>query len=360
MSKRTMVIWAPVCAMWMAWMGGCSDEGSNSSNGGSGGVSAGGSNGQGEGGVGGQGGNQGGQGPGGSAGTSVAGQAGSNPGPSVADGCKAIADALCDKRSSCASLSITNAYGDEETCSERLQGSCTRSMALPGLGMTPEGLVACSTAYTAASCSDVLTGKLPAACDPPGNLPNGSVCGDDWQCKSTQCFVDAGSTCGVCKARQPVGGACTALGDCERGLGCSSSKVCVGYKQAGETCGDGICGPGLACFGPTGAKKCGIAPGLGEKCDPSGVSGASSCAPSSGAFCNLNSKACQAYKTASKGGTCDPSNGPVICIGSACRSGTCQAFTADGEKCDANTAPCQSPATCSGGRCVLVDPAKCK
>lgn len=283
------------------------------------------------------------------------------PATSPEEACKAFCDATCSRGAACNPLGVKGPFGDAATCSARLQIPCLAVLALPKSGTTPASLLSCASAYQSASCQEILSGKLPAACDVPGELANGSACGDDWQCQSTQCFFDAGKECGVCKARLPVGGACSATGDCERGLRCSSAKICVAFKQAGETCDtDNLCAPGLSCYGPTGAKKCGVAPELGQKCDPAGVAAAPGCTPASGALCNATSKVCQALKTVSKGEPCDASAGPVVCVASSCQGGTCQALTADGEKCGTGLAPCQPPARCSGGRCVLVDPSKCK
>lgn len=300
----------------------------------------------------------GGQGQGGSEAAGTGGSAGTAPGATAEEACEAYIRTGCKQIGACAPFSLNSTYGDEATCVARLQAECLGRVNLPKQGLTPDKLLTCATAYQALSCKELVSGQLPAECELPGGLPNGSVCGDDNQCQSTQCLFDSGKKCGVCKALQPVGGSCTAQSDCERGLGCSSSKVCVAYKKAGEACDD-FCEFGLACFGPDGAKKCGTAPGPGEKCDPAGVTGASSCAISSVAVCDATSKTCKTFKPVPKGDACGAGAGAVYCQGSVCLNGVCQPYTADGEKCGAGIAPCQNPARCLEGRCVLGDYSSC-
>lgn len=283
---------------------------------------------------GGAGGGSGGQGQGGipipTAGTG--GTAGSSSTATAEEACASYLAAQCARIGACAPLSLAGKFGDEATCVARLLPDCLGGLGLPKQGLTPETVLACGVAYQAMSCEDLIGGKVPTACNPPGGLPNGAACGEDHQCQSTQCLFDSGKACGVCKTRQPAGGACSVKADCELGLTCSAANLCVTYKQAGESC-DGPCQPGLSCYGPVGAKKCGLLPDSGEKCDPNGATGATSCSPSSTAYCDPASKVCKNLKAAQKGDACGPSAGFVYCQASVCLDGVCQPYTADGEKC---------------------------
>jgi hypothetical protein len=83
--------------------------------------------------------------------------------------------------------------------------------------------------------------------------------------------------------------------------------------------------------------------------------------------CNPTSKACQDLKLALQGQTCGASGKDFfVCSGGGfcevamnATSGTCKPPVTDNGACSDNR-QCLTPATCSGGKCTVLDVSTCK
>lgn len=222
---------------------------------------------------------------------------------------------------------------------------------------------ACVAALPAATCDDVMSNNLPAACDyPAGTLADSAACAEDIQCQTSNCAVPAGSACGTCKAKSAAGGACVESNECEKGLTCEA-QVCTAPGKMGDTCGAGQppCLATLGCVGGT----CQTPLALGAACMPVGAGEPQPCNLLKGEYCGFTSK-CEAVKLADIGQTCGFSiAGVTLCKGDASCEGAmgnqkCVAKAADGAACNPMGGPqCQAPASCVNAVCTIGDPATC-
>ena len=272
--------------------------------------------------------------------------------------CTDVASSICNKLESCYPFDLALLYGDVATCTARAAIDCPAAIGAAGSVATAANLEACSQAYAAISCGDLVAQTRPPACEVPGTLAAGSPCGSDLQCAGSNgyCKVSTG-TCGVCSTRSAAGGPCVSTPDCQSGLACSLG-ACVTPGAAGATCsatqpceGDLACQNGV-CDQPLAAgAKCGPTTScnalLGDYCAPSGVcTQAQSAAP--GAACGLSTTG---FTECAKG-TCK--------MAVASTTGTCESLAADGAACNAATGPgCLTPATCVNGACTIASPASC-
>lgn len=280
---------------------------------------------------------------------------------------EALAGTLCNKQEECVSEFFHDiAYGSSDGCRARLTTQIQVDARAPGYAVSEEGGAACNAALGAASCDDVLTGRLPAACDFRGSLADGASCTADAQCESGSCFLASAVSCGRCGPRAALGADCTNA-RCERGLECGGDGRCtngeVGAACAKDddcrllsVCRSGACAPlleeGAACVVFPGAADvpCNLfkgfyckAAGLGDRsgtCTKAVVRLAEA-----GEACNITALSPFTF---------------TGCRNGECRNDRCVARVADGTSCAADSAPCQEPAACRGGVCALADSTACR
>jgi hypothetical protein len=251
--------------------------------------------------------------------------------------------------------------GDKAKCTASVVSACQNALTLPGTGITPSWLDACSSSVETLACG---RSKTSSACAPPkGTLANGAACQSDDQCQSIRCDfsstsnADAGASalCGTCAAPDPTAGNCQTDTDCPGDQVCNvqfvNNKVtfqCVEPLAAGAVCSGtnaAPCGGTLLCLQPTS--------GTGSTCQPPIASGgdcaANRFACANGLTCDGGGH-CVAPKIVQLGGTCDVSS---VCSGGDCVNGTCTAFLALGAACTSNgTGPsCGPMASCKSGTC---------
>ncbi len=274
---------------------------------------------------------------------------------------------------------------------------CNAAIAAPGSNLTTGIISSCASAVSGqAQCTSGISGV--AACKPPpGKLADGSACGDSLQCASGSCKTTSsngnGPSCGTCAkvakegeacnvapdnlscgpdlkctknlcvkdAVIPNGGACSFTGpqgyNCTPGTFCNApltpnaTGTCAPLPKKGETC-TVACDVGLACSGGKCIDKLDVgAPCTGSECK-------------TGLYCDTTgTKTCTAKKVAKAGESCGSSQ--VTCdAGLSCETTgvdqqTCIALKKNGEAC-APTDKCADFLVCSGGKCVVDDPALCK
>jgi hypothetical protein len=288
--------------------------------------------------------------------------------------CTDLASGACNRFQACAPLLIQSIYGDASTCTARLKLTCPSALGANGSGATPSNVEACSQAYAAVSCTDLLSGTAPPACIVRGSLMQGAACAGNDQCSgaNSYCNVASGQTCGVCGTQAAAGGVCTRNAECQPGLVC-------GFAATGGTAGACVTpgAQGAACDSPHPCAS--LLHCVNGTCTPSAAAGAacnvaaSDCDGTQGLYCDLATGLCKTVKTASAGGTCGNivADGTyVVCTGgSSCKmptpvslTGTCQAAAADGAMCNTTTTMgpnCLPPAVCTNGACKIPDPASC-
>lgn len=332
----------------------------------------------------------------------------------VGGACANYAAALRDSAKECGHFNISPARESEYI--GRFEQACQNALNAPGSGLTAAAIDQCANAVRTAcgdddACEDLFD-------DVRGTLAEGAPCDADYQCASGQCSTDGMSSvpgCGKCIAAVPIGAPCP-QGGCVAGAICqttengtSSTSVCVAWKTAneGESCGNTFngtstsirCASGLFCKYETSTSgsmttgTCAQPVGEGSACG-NAASGYAHCkAPfacvagrcgkllaadadcedsgdcQSGLACDRGTKKCAAIVWGGTGSVCDDSI--HRCERGFCRvdgttgdttAGTCVAYTADGEPCDAkdNTQRCDSLSHCREGICQLENPATCK
>lgn len=315
----------------------------------------------------------------------------SDPGSSsgVAASCGNYYDSLNGYAQRCGENPLTGSRSD-------FIGICTASVNAPGSGFTTTVLDGCASAVAQSSTCASGIGGVPQCKPPAGKLADGAACGDDTQCASGDCKTTAsagnGPQCGVCaklaKENEPcnvapdnlscgadlkcvknvcaknvtiaAGGACSFTGpegyNCAAGTFCNAAftpnsvGTCAALPKKGETC-TAVCDGNLACV----AGKCADKVDVGGTC-------ASSAECKSGLTCDQTKKC--AAKTIVKAGESCASTSVKCDAGLACTTTgtdqqTCVPEKKNGEAC-APTDVCAQFLVCSGGKCVIDDPALCK
>jgi hypothetical protein len=228
-------------------------------------------------------------------------------------------------------------------------------MTSAGSHVTPSSLAACAQAMATESCADASV-RLPAECSWQGDRPNNSACAFGQQCQSGVCEVSYGMSCGTCKARLPVGGACMpGTWECQDGLSCF--HVCIKPGSNGDACTSPLqCGWGLTCIGGlcVGVKSQGAACTDGTECDPAqdldcipnASGGGSSCMPTTYAGAGESCGSWAAMECLDY----------ALCKGmdAVTGIGVCSAAVADGSPCATGIAVCQAPALCISGKCLTL------
>jgi hypothetical protein len=290
---------------------------------------------------------------------------GNNTSGDVTQACNDLASQLCSKLNACSSFAFSLAYTDMNQCNSRVALSCPSGAKANGSGATAASLEMCAQAYNSANCADLIAGIAPSGCNIHGTLPVGAACGSSVQCMgdNSYCNIPANQMCGVCATLAGAGQACMQATDCQLGLACASSGMCVTPGDMGAhcdtqhpcrvsfTCVNGTCAPPVEAMGT---------------CDPN----AQNCDYAAGLFCNTTNK-CVPYKTAGAGAMCGlsaTSDSYTVCTGtvlcptpSMSLKGTCPTISADNAMCDPMgiTSECLAPAICVNGTCLVDDPSSC-
>lgn len=281
-------------------------------------------------------------------------------GPSLTEdqACTLQAQATCAKLSQCISFSLNVSYGGMATCLVRQKLVCMGRITLSGATIKPVDIASCASAITSQSCDDYDVGNTPAACRHVGTLANGAACGSSVQCASGYCS-NAGS-CGVCMVRVGQGGACSAMTYCDYGLYCSgigTSRACAKYGTQGASCSVAnnlLCSPTLACINGT----CSPLLATGATCNQARDLLYGGCDGYQGVLCAAGTSKCTPLTYVAVGQAC-PSGS--WCNGASCFNGTCVAPAADNASCNTTSGPlCLPAATCTGGKCTVLDATTCR
>lgn len=296
----------------------------------------------------------------------------------------AVGTAYCARFQACAPVVFATAYTDVASCAATTKAGLLLDLMAAGTSDTPATLNACASSVSAISCADLFDGKLGSACAPkPGTVADGGACGDNAQCTSAFCKLDAeATTCGKCTAAPAEGDACVG-GLCPGGLSCGGDNKCHSPGASGAKC-DTMAGAGcsatLSCSGGT----C-VAPGaVGADCDSvlASTKTKPACDGLTNLWCNTVSNKCEPAKTGAASGAacgidlttgsltqCDPSSFcqvPKENLSAMPPSyvGTCMPKVADGAACPTEGLQignrCQAPDNCIDGTCKKVDPTLCK
>jgi hypothetical protein len=302
--------------------------------------------------------------------------------PSAATACADQAQARCTKRSSCTNTTgITRLYGDMTTCMERETLACLGALSAPNNANNPAHVEGCVAALASVSCSDFLTGQLPAACISVGPGGTGAACAFNGQCMSSYCGNAKAGACGACAGPPNAGDSCL-MSSCAAGQECvASTNQCQVPGASGRSCDSAHpCAPDLACVGATGGATGTCTPasptmgapcgGTEPPCDGTkglycgGAAGARSCMP----IAYVGDGQCGALSTGNAGcarGNCYTAAGTIATAG---ETGTCKAAAADGGSCDLLAGPtCLLPARCviasgatgTAGTCTIVNGSAC-
>jgi hypothetical protein len=279
-------------------------------------------------------------------------------GPRPSQACAAFAAAFCGRLEACTPFALQVAYGDANTCAQRIALACAPDFTINGTQATPGQTIACADAVQAESCDDVLDNPQPSACNVPGMLDAGVPCGSGAQCESNYCPTLAANVCGACVEHVGANGHCVVDSDCSATLICNVNS-CVGPVGLGAACSDTApCMRSLTCINGT----CAAPGGAGQPCAQ-----ASDCDTAHGANCNGQTKKCVQWQVAQAGQPCGIVGGNVVacaasalCVnGNDAGVGTCHAPAADGTLCGPGIA-CLPPAVCSStARCTLPNPSVC-
>src|SRR5689334_8905386 len=113
-------------------------------------------------------------------------------GPTIQQACQDLAQARCDKRSTCTMLagatgpgaSLVRVYGDMATCLQREQLACQNGLMAPQTGNSPTRVEACVKAFATFSCQDFFDNNPPADCVVTGTRANVITCTFNGQCAS--------------------------------------------------------------------------------------------------------------------------------------------------------------------------------
>jgi hypothetical protein len=230
-------------------------------------------------------------------------------------------------------------------------------------------LQACLDEVTAGDCS-LLSNREPASCQAAleGTIKQGADCQLDAECAGAQ-YCKLGDQCpGQCAPYEKAGSACAGDGNCDSGLKCGPTGLCVAPAKAGKACkqGEPECVDGYVCLGDDTAQK---KPG-------SCIAIATALNGKAGDTCSLDSNlcsvgfSCEIKSLAPIGGDCvtkvaadgechaavpDECPDDQYCaLSNPLLPGKCTPKPAPGEKCAAglgDTLLCQSYARCDDGVC---------
>jgi MYXO-CTERM domain-containing protein len=283
--------------------------------------------------------------------------------PAIADLCAQEAQTQCTQLKMCAPQSFTASYGDDATCSARVEASCRTNVQDPARHTTVDAYTACVADLGKRSCLDVYYARRPASCSPPmGNTAENGPCTNTRDCVlGLTCRLDSSGRCGSCVPALMAGDRCSlAPGECVFGTRCVRDE-CTADLALGAPCKRTVagCGVGLICT------DAGCAEHTGDKGAACGR--ADICDPTKNLYCNLTTALCDDLP-APTGKERDPCDSyadmgfPIRCMsGLYCElnmgttGGHCRKYAAVGEACDTLRGPqCAAPAVCSRGVCKIA------
>jgi len=268
-----------------------------------------------------------------------------------ADACVDYATNYCNRLAACSPFLLSKEFGDAQSCMARLEPICRAAAQAPGTALGREQSAACASAYSTASCDDLLNVDWqPDACAVKGSLADGAACGQGAQCASGHCKMDFDQVCGTCATLIASGGQCSRSEDCEAGLGCISPGTCGALSPRGASCRTKPCALDLTCIGGT----CDSPLGLGAACVPAEYA----CNLELGLYCDSDTMRCVQGTLVATGGSCSTFAMPCLASGSCGDTSVCEAPLADGAAC-ASTSQCLFPAVCVSGSCRSPDPTTC-
>lgn len=277
--------------------------------------------------------------------------------------CAAYAKARCGAEAACSSFQFELKWGERSDCTKKLSAECVTNLSETGVRRTPEDVEACAESFASAECTDLFVDKLPSECLSKGSFADGEACAHDEQCKTGFCKKASFGACGTCEGRPRAGETCSDDADCESGLGCVDRR-CAKRGAKGERCSTyAPCELGLVCDAST--RSCVKGEPVGATCaslyDPNMVKG---CDVLEGAVCDRYATVCVQATIAMPGESCRVTQvGKAIACGggSVCDGYECVAPLAVGEACTVSGGvPCEYPATCENGECVVPSAKTCK
>lgn len=388
--------------------GGSSSGGASGSSGAGGGAGATGGGGGASGGTGGAGGGAGGAGGGTGGGGSYPLDCKSFTSATLDAACTSFSTEYCKYFGKCAPVFFSMfGFKDEAECTSRFKLVCQNAAAAPGNGTKPALYAAYGSWLSKLTCNQmwdgtfvsVGDGTMPPECGTDGTLADGKTCFTDTQCKG-ECDKDSDAACGKC-VTPAAGSACQFSSDCGDGFYCDfgtnkcAAKVAIGATCSGSSsnqCVDGAfcdstakkcvaqggvgaaCTTGGQCKSPyiCGTNKLCKAPAMGTagaSCDPAE---SQSCNSWMGLECDKASKKCVASVVPGPGQPCGMlstdggfvfamyCSGGAKCTDHTSGPDTCMLPVADGASCNNDDGPpCQMPAECVGGKCVLPSGTTC-
>lgn len=275
----------------------------------------------------------------------------------IAQTCGELATAYCERLSACSDTRMRMTWPDLATCEARHLLACTLELQSPVSAATSASMSACAAATAAQGCDAFLSGvQPPGECLPPhGTIGDGERCTFSSQCASGFCGLDE-----VCHTEPQDGEPCDVTG-------CGPTRVCARTGGPTSTChtpttnGEcfsyihewAVCAKGYGCqipaIGHTGTCEP-LATTVGEYCGYNGPG----CDADDGVVCQYQSDMrCAAIEFVGDGAWCGASS-PKRCEGGTeCSyAEICHAWAADCAACG-NDAPCEYPARCRNGTCVL-------
>jgi hypothetical protein len=312
-------------------------------------------------------------------------------GPSIQQACQDLAQARCDKRSSCTMLagangpgaSLVRVYGDMATCLQRELTACENGLMAPQTGNSPTKVEACVKAFATFSCQDFFDSNPPADCAITGARANVTTCTFNGQCQSGYCQGAKSNVCGACADPPSPGADCTDS-SCGHNQRCvAANSTCQAVVPLNGACdGTHPCDSGLVCVGNT-ATTMGACQNAGSMVGVAcgGAQSLPGCDNALGLYCGgpNGSKTCMTFAFVGNGMPCGglADGTRVDCIGGDCYTttglatgttmGTCKADSADGQACDTVLGPgCVTPARCvipaggtTAGTCIVPVASMC-
>jgi hypothetical protein len=284
------------------------------------------------------------------------------PAASAAQAAADAATAVCNAYGRCSMFVVQRLFGSLSACTSAFTTKFTNALSASGTGETPAIVESCVAKASNVSCADLFGNNLPTECAAvPGQLANGSPCGEPSQCQSAYCNIPSDSNCGACGAPPTAGDSCRADSNCPSGTLCSSAGSCVAPGKAGDACDSTSrpCNLTLACKNGT----CAHPDEAGAVC----TSG--SCDAAAGTFCSSQTATCEVINFADAGKPCSrtanditlcSANGTCELPASTSTAGTCRAAVEPGGDCDSTNGPyCLEPAACVNGVCTIPSAAGC-
>jgi hypothetical protein len=281
-------------------------------------------------------------------------------GPVTAEqACADYADRACELEQRCMPGWLKNRYGNVATCRDRIRIGCPEAFQLNGTTDTPSRLESCATAMGAFTCDQFLR-PWPDICHMPlGTLADGAPCGSRSQCRGGTCKQRIGA-CGTCATTLPEGATCTLPTECDLNSDITCNGTCsrpFAVESGGACDFDHGCAGILTCqgAGATGMGTCGDPLPEGAPCDS--TSNYDGCDGTKALGCDPDTNTCKPVPQLPGigercwGDVCDGS-------GTCGADGTCQLKDSEGQPCVSSN-ECLSPAHCTNGTCVILEPGTC-